>query len=352
MSPRVRRLAVVLGLPALLLGLVTTSGYATSAGPAATTTNGAALRAVALRHSVDDAMCDRIHFGTTTKAASSSRAFPSRIDLPDGFQPEGIAIRGSTAYFGSLADGDIYAASLVTGKGKVISQGPGTPSVGLKVDNRGRLFVAGGPSGTARVVDTRTGKILISYTLTTAASTFVNDVILGRNAAWFTDSSQPVVYKVSFGRNGRLLGQSAVRTIPLTGDYVHQPGFNGNGISLTPDRRALIIVQTATGFLFRVNPRTGGTQRVDLGSAVMTNGDGLLLLGRTLYVVQNFNNKVAVLRLNRAGTSGTLIREITSPGFDVPTTAAPFGRRLYLPNARFSTPPTPTTPYWATAVRR
>jgi len=352
MSPRVRRLAVVLGLPALLLGLVTTSGYATSAGPAATTTNGAALRAVTLRHSVDDAMCDRIHFGTTTKAASSSRAFPSRIDLPNGFQPEGIAIRGSTAYFGSLADGDIYAASLVTGKGKVISQGPGTPSVGLKVDNRGRLFVAGGPSGTARVVDTRTGKILISYTLTTAASTFVNDVILGRNAAWFTDSSQPVVYKVSFGRNGRLLGQSAVRTIPLTGDYVHQPGFNGNGISLTPDRSALIIVQTATGLLFRVNPRTGVTQRVDLGSAVMTNGDGLLLLGRTLYVVQNFNNKVAVLRLNRAGTRGTLIREITSPGFDVPTTAAPFGRRLYLPNARFSTPPTPTTPYWATAVRR
>ncbi len=133
---------------------------------------------------------------------------------------------------------------------------------------------------------------------------------------------------------------------------MHQPGFNGNGISLTPDRRALIIVQTATGFLFRVNPRTGGSQRVDLGSAVMTNGDGLLLLGRTLYVVQNFNNKVAVLRLNRAGTRGTLIREITSPGFDVPTTAAPFGRRLYLPNARFSTPPTPTTPYWATAVRR
>jgi hypothetical protein len=217
MSPLVHRLAVILGLPALLLGLVTTSGYAaSSASPVYT--NGAATRAVALRHSVDDTMCDRIHFGTTAKATSSSHAFPSRIDLPNGFQPEGIAIRGSTAYFGSLADGDIYAASLVTGKGKVISQGPGTPSVGLKVDNHGRLFVAGGPTGTARVVDTRTGKILKSYTLTTAASTFVNDVILGRNAAWFTDSSQPVIYKVSFGRNGRLLGQSAVRTIGLTGD--------------------------------------------------------------------------------------------------------------------------------------
>ncbi len=65
------------------------------------------------------------------------------IELPDGFRPEGIAIdpRG-TAYLGSLADGDIYAADLRTGEGEVISQGPGTPSVGLKIDQFGRLFVS------------------------------------------------------------------------------------------------------------------------------------------------------------------------------------------------------------------
>ena len=62
-----------------------------------------------------------------------------RIDLPVGFQPEGIAIgKGPYAYLGSLADGDIYRANLRTGKGRVISQGPGTPSVGLKLDRRGR----------------------------------------------------------------------------------------------------------------------------------------------------------------------------------------------------------------------
>src|ERR671912_1033841 len=56
------------------------------------------------------------------------------IDLPDGFQPEGIAIdRRGTAYFGSLTDGDIYAADLRTGEGAILSEGPGTPSVGLKV---------------------------------------------------------------------------------------------------------------------------------------------------------------------------------------------------------------------------
>ena len=75
-------------------------------------------------------------------------SFPAVLQLPDGFRPEGIAIEGRAAYFGSLADGDIYAVNLRNGRGTVISQGPGTSSVGLKIDHRGRLFVAGGPAGT------------------------------------------------------------------------------------------------------------------------------------------------------------------------------------------------------------
>ena len=72
--------------------------------------------------------------------------YPDRIDLPVGFQPEGITIgKAPYAYVGSLADGDIYRADLRTGEGKVISEGPGTPSVGLKLDKFGRLYVAGGP---------------------------------------------------------------------------------------------------------------------------------------------------------------------------------------------------------------
>jgi sugar lactone lactonase YvrE len=344
----IRGITAFVGLPALVLGLAGTSA-------AAAPTQAPAPAPAVVKHSVDDGLCDHIRFGTaaTTQSAQSkqSKVFPTRIDLPNGFQPEGIAIRRATAYFGSLADGDIYAASLRTGRGKVISQGPGTPSVGLKADQRGRLWVSGGPSGTARVVDIRTGKILKTYTLTTSTPTFINDVVLSRSSAWFTDSSRAVVYQVPIGRHGRLLDK--VRTVPLTGAYVHDPnGFNGNGITLTPDGHALIIVQSSTGFLFRVNPRTGVTTRVDLGGALMTNGDGMLLLGRTLYVVQNMSNQVAVVRLNKAGTAGRQVRTITDPDFDVPTTAAAFGHRLYLANARFSTPPTPTTPYWATAVRR
>lgn len=367
-----RAVAVTLGLPALLLGSLTASAITTSTAPTAVkatkpaaATNGAPV----VKHSRDDGHCDPIQFAQLTAAAStnaaaaattaaakqtsSSTQFPTRFDLPPGFQPEGIAIDGATAYFGSRVDGDIYAADLRTGSGRVISQGPGTASLGMKVDSSHRLFVAGAAGGNGRVIDTRSGDVLASYTFTTATPTFVNDVILSKDAAWFTDSRQPVLYKVPLGRNGKLPAQSAVQTIPLSGDYQHDPLLNNaNGISLTPDGRNLIIVQSSTGFLFRVDPRTGVTRKLDLGAAVMTNGDGLLLSNDTLYVVQNRLNKIAVLDLNRAGTSGRLVREIASPDFDVPTTAAFFGNRIYLPNARFTTPPTPTTPYWVTAVLR
>src|SRR4051794_8642968 len=126
--------------------------------------------------------------GATPAAAHSPTRGPAVLALPDGFPPEGIAIgKLPYAYFGSRLDGDIYRADLRTGQGRVISQGPGTPSLGLKIDDRGRLFVSGGSGGDARVVDTRTGRVLKSYTLQTVPS-FINDVILAGGAAWYTDS--------------------------------------------------------------------------------------------------------------------------------------------------------------------
>jgi sugar lactone lactonase YvrE len=278
-------------------------------------------------------------------------AFPTEIALPDGFRPEGITIRGTQAYLGSLADGDIYRADLRTGAGRVISQGPGTPSVGLKIDHRGLLFVAGGVAGTGRVVDSRTGRILRSYQFADPATgeTFVNDVKLAWGAAWFTDSRRPVLYKVPLGWGA--LPPSSFKTLNLTGvEYV--PGQNNaNGIETTPDGRALIVVQSNLGRLMRVNPVTGAVTIVQLaGGESVPNGDGLLLRGRTLYVVQNRLNLVAEVRLNSSGTAGTVVRRIADPRFDVPTTVAAFGHRLYLPNARFTTTPTPETPYNVVAI--
>lgn len=286
--------------------------------------------------------------GLATLAAAPAAAagtLPDRIELPGGFQPEGIAIDRGIAYFGSRLDGDIYAADLRTGTGRVLSQGPGTGSLGMKTDGCGRLYVAGAAGGNGRVIDTRTGKVLASHQFTTATPTFVNDVVLTGDAAWFTDSRQPQLYQVPYGK--------PPVTVPLSGEIVHNPtANNANGIARTPDGRALVIVQSSTGFLFRVDPRTGATTKIDIGDAVMTNGDGLLLVGRRLHVVQNRLNKIAVLNLAADGRTGRLVREITSPDFDVPTTVAAYRDRLYLPNARFTTTPAPDTPYWVTAVPR
>jgi sugar lactone lactonase YvrE len=285
---------------------------------------------------------------------AQAHPFPDRISLPNGFQPEGITIgRHATAYLGSLANGDIYAVSLRTGERRLISKGlgPDFPSVGLKIDKYGRLFVAGGAAGTGRVIDVKTGKIIRNYTFTTEPS-FINDVVLTRHFAWFTDSQQPQLYGVPLGRHGQPGGKASVVTLPLTGDWKQVTGFNANGIAQTPNRNALLVVNSTTGLLYRVNPATGTARQVDLGGTLLTNGDGLLVQGRILYAVQNQDNQVAVIKLNASGTRGRLIDTLTSKNFDVPTTVAALGKSLYLPNARFTTPPTPDTKYWITRIDR
>jgi len=290
-------------------------------------------------------------------AGAAVRA-PDHIDLPDGFQPEGITTnaalgaRARFAYLGSLADGDIYRVNLLTGKGRVISQGPGTPSVGLKIDPRGRIFVSGGTAGNARVVDRKGGGVLARYRFA-KAPTFINDVVLAGRTVWFTDSMRARLYGLPLGRNGKLPKGSAVIRLRLRGQW-HQVAndFNANGIERTPDRAGLLVIQTATGFLYRVNPHTGIARRVDLGSTVLKNGDGMLRDRRTLYVVQNQQKKIAVLRLNQKGTKGRLVASISSTDFDVPTTVARRGGSLYLPSARFGNTDPEPKPYWVTRVRR
>jgi sugar lactone lactonase YvrE len=284
-------------------------------------------------------------------ATAVAAAFPTTIPLPDGWRPEGVAVgKGGTLYAGSLGTGAVYAVDLRSGKGKVAVPGEtGRVAVGLKADHRNRLFVAGGGTGDGYVYDARRGRTLATYDFTSSSATFVNDVVVTKDAAWFTDSQNPVLYRVGISRSGRLAATHT--TLQLSGDYVHQAGqFNLNGIDATADGRQLLAIQSVTGKLFRIDPATGSTTEV--AGLTLPNGDGILLQGRTLYAVQNRFNKVAVVRLAADLASGTVVREITDPRFDVPTTVASFRDRLYLPNARFTTPPAPDTTYTVVAVRR
>lgn len=275
---------------------------------------------------------------------------PDVISLPNGFQPEGIAIgRRDAFYVGSLADGAIYRGSLRTGEGSVLVPGvTGRAIAGIEVDHQ-RIFAAGSRTGTAWVFDARTGAQLAEYQLAAPGTAFINDVVVTRTAAWFTDSLNQVLYKVPITR-GKLA--ATAESLPLTGDFAVDADpatLELNGIEASPDGRTLLVVQSRTGLLFAVDTRTGVTTQVDLGGTVLTNGDGLLRKGSTLYVVQNRLNQIAEITLSRGYRSGTLVRTLTDPDFQVPTTVGAANGSLYAVNARFGTPPTPDTTY--TVVR-
>lgn len=275
-------------------------------------------------------------------AAAPAQAFPDVISLPDGFQPEGIAVgKGSTFYVGSIPTGAVYSGDLRTGEGAILVPAQaGRAAIGLKYDERtGLLFVAGGDTGYAFIYNGETGANVTEIQLT-MGDRFINDVVITQDAAYFTNSRQPVLYRVPLENNGELPDTPMVDEIELRGDYVFTPGaFNANGIAATPNGDTLIIVNSVDGVLYSVNPTTGVATRIDLGGDSVPNGDGILLQGKTLYVVQNRLNQIAVVELNSDFTEGTIVDTITHESFDIPTTIALFGDSLYAVNARFGSPP-------------
>ena len=278
--------------------------------------------------------------------AASAKDDPLTIPLPAGSSPEDVALgHGSTFYTGSLAGQGIFAGDLRTGVGHNLVQSPGHPITGLYVDDRNRIWAAGGPAGDLRVFDADTGALLATYTLAGPGG-FVSDIVVTNDNAYVTNSFQPEMYTIPLGHGGRLPGQAAVRTTPLTGDIVFSgPAgtFNANGIAFLDDE--LIVGQTNTGQLFRVDPDTGVAHAIDLGGQNVQGADGLMLRGRALYIAQNFPNLIAIVDLDRDMKTGTVEQRISDPRFDIPSSVIVFGNAVYAMNARFSSPNTPDKTY-------
>jgi hypothetical protein len=288
---------------------------------------------------------------TIAGPVAAAPRFPDRIDLPNGWAPEGItAGAGNTVFVGSLANGAIWRADARTGDGSVLVPGAsGMVAVGTEYEaGADRLWVAGGPTGQVRVYDASSGDLLETYTFSPAG--FLNDLVVTHDAVYVTDSGIQQLDVIPLGPGGALPGPADVETLPLTGDIAFVPNeFNANGIVAA--RGWLIVVQSNTGKLFRVDPSTGETTEIDLlGGASVTFGDGLELRGSTLYVVRNQLNLVAAFKLGPQFAAALLVDEQTSAGLSVPTTAAWTAGSLYAVNARFGTPVTPDTEYWITRL--
>jgi sugar lactone lactonase YvrE len=259
------------------------------------------------------------------------------IVLPGASSTEGIAVgRGSTFYAGDIFRGDIFRGDLQHGTAELFIHAPaGRMAGGMKVDiPSALLFVAGGSTGQAYVYDTATGATVATYQLANpAAGTFINDVTVTRQGAWFTDSIQAMLYCVPIGTGGT---PGPARNLALSGPAADTSGqFNVNGIAATPDGSTLIVAHTALGKLMTVNPATGNSAVI--AGVSVPNVDGILLEAGTLWAVQNFSNQIAQIRLSADLSSGVLEDTIRSPLFEVPTTIARHGDQLAVVNAKFDT---------------
>ena len=102
-------------------------------------------------------------------------------------------------------------------------------------------------------------------------------------------------------------------------------------------------MNSTKGELYTVDARTGASRRIDLGGDTVVTGDGILLVGRTLLVLQNGaatgENQIAVVRLRHGLREGEIVDTITSPLFETATTLARSGATLVAVNAQFVPPP-------------
>ena len=252
-----------------------------------------------------------------------------------------------------MIDWAIWRGDLRTGTGRMLAPGaPGRASAGIAYEpGRDCLWVAGvgAPllgSADVRVYDASTGALLATYRPPGVG--LLNDVAVTREAVYVTDSNFPQLVVIPLAHDGSLPPPSAATILPVSGDLQQTPGFNLNGI--VAEHGVLLVSQSSTGKLFRVNPATGVAGEFDLDGINLGYPDGLQLLGHTLYVVRPFQNRVTVISVEAGLRSGVVLGDLTDPSLDIPSTATVAAGRLWAVNLRFTTPPEPTTAYWITQL--
>ena len=300
-----------------------------------------------------------------TLVPTESGLFPDSIALPDGFAPEGITLDGTTGFVGSLTNGAIQQIDVRTGDSTEFAPATddGGPTVGLAVDNNGRLWAAAGgpvpglfPDAVAgfRVYDTNTGGLLIGQDLPNVG--LVNDIWITSDAAWLTDSFSPNLIRVPIAEDGTI-GEAEL--VAIGGEWVQPEGFGANGIVATADEAYLIVAQAmgpendGSSALF-VLPLDSGASSLDATriqlDAPLLGGDGLVLDGSTLYVVGGPG--VTEIALSDSLTTGAVQGVLTVPGGITPTTADAFSSQLYVVDANFPAFGTPDTPFQVVAISR
>lgn len=277
---------------------------------------------------------------------SAADGYPDVVPLPGEFRPEGIAGGPGDVFFAGSrpgpAGGAVYRGDLRTGTGSVLVPAqPGGASIGMQYDDRtGLLWVAGGGTGALTAYDGASGERVARYVLPSASAVFVNDVDISRDGVYATDSRNARLLVVPT-KDGTPPGRS--RVLALRGDWSQSAeGNNANGIRALPDGDLLVVDQ---GSLLRVDPHNGKADLLErTGGPALTNGDGLELDGRRLFVVHgDGTDSVSVVTLapdaRSYAVTGRLTKDLPEEDdLERPTTALFEGGSLWVVNGKFATP--------------
>ena len=267
----------------------------------------------------------------------------------DQVYPEGIAVtRNQKRFFvTSTTDGTIFRGSVKRRSASVFLPGGEdgrTTAIGIKAMGD-RLYVAGGPTGSVFIYDISSRELV--RRVDTGAGGFINDLAVMRNGdVYVTDSQRPNLSRIP-----------ARASEPV--EIIEYPDFesgtfNANGI-VRVDNRTLIFVNSGNGRLYRLDTRTERITTVDLGGRTLTNGDGMELRGRTLYVVRNRQELIAKVRLSRSARAGRVVSQTTDRTFRFPTTLDTARGRLLVVNSQFdrrSAGEDPEVPFTVSSIRR
>jgi len=305
-------------------------------------------------------------------ANAGEKSFAKIVPALDGAPPEGFTIgKGTMAYNGSI-DGSIYKVNLRNGQGNTLVEAEPDFDVfagdcyklGMRVDPRSNyLFVAGCINGDAYVFDADSGEQVMKYQLDDSGFSVINDIAITKDAVYFTDFGQPFIYRLPLSRNGKIPGAvDAALAIPLTGDFENGDNLIGafaNGIVATSDGKTLIIGNSGSSKIFKVDPTTGHADEIIvdpplLGLLEGSFLDGIVMHDDVLFILSPGEtaegDMVQVVLLDDDMLTGTRVGAIIDSDMDGVASGAMHGDSLYVNNARYSDFPGLPTEYWVTKL--